>query len=396
MSLEGFLAGQRWFAGSAVEKAIVLEEEDLAGGARWAIVDADGVRYQVVLGEVDGHLADVAAVPEVALALLRRVAPAEDAQVVRPIGVDQSNTSLVFDERIVLKLFRRLADGPNPDVEVSEALAAAGFDNVAAPVATWFEGGTHLAIVQHYLAGGTEGWALALTSLRDLYGGDGDDPAASGGDFAAEARRLGAITARMHRGLADAFGRSPGSPREWIAGMKRQLARLDPPEPGAVAVIERLEAVKEGGQSIRVHGDYHLAQVLRTDAGWFVLDFEGEPARPVEDRRRPSSPLKDVAGMLRSFDYAAQVALRDQDEHRRADLASRATAWEKRNRGAFLEGYIEEAASSGLLPGDDLSLSTVLAAFELDKAVYELLYERAHRPDWAEIPRRAMNRLVNG
>src|SRR5439155_12290607 len=149
----------------------------------------------------------------------------------------------------------------------------------------------------------------------------------------------------------------------------------------------RLRWVEDPGPTIRVHGDYHLGQVMRTDNGWYVLDFEGEPARPLEERRRPSSPLKDVAGILRSLHYASETAVRNYDQPDQAErLGMLAAAWEGRNRRAFLDGYCETAQPAGLLPGDDASVATVLGAFELDKAVYELAYEQSHRPDWVGIP----------
>ncbi len=150
--------------------------------------------------------------------------------------------------------------------------------------------------------------------------------------------------------------------------------------------------VRDPGPAIRVHGDYHLAQVLRTDAGWYVLDFEGEPARPLEERTRPSSPLKDVAGMLRSFSYASAVALSYQED----DLSSLGRAWEARNRECFLAGYLRKAMDGeAILPTDPAVRSAVLAAFELDKALYEVAYERANRPDWAHIPLGAVQRLTS-
>jgi maltokinase len=135
---------------------------------------------------------------------------------------------------------------------------------------------------------------------------------------------------------------------------------------------------------------------MRTDAGWYVLDFEGEPARGLEERTRPTTPLKDVAGMLRSFQYAARVALRDQvgDADPDQALERRAGAWEDRNRRAFLEGYLGYPGVDELLPGDDGSRAAVMTAFELDKAIYELAYERSYRPEWIAIPRDAIRGLI--
>ncbi|MDQ3758187.1 MAG: aminoglycoside phosphotransferase [Actinomycetota bacterium] len=373
--LPSFLGRQRWFAGPEPEKVVVVDDDEIVPGLQWMVVEADGARYQVVvglrpadpppeylhgheqavLGPVEDALAfDATVDPEYAKALLHRLLPDEHVEHVRPMGVEQSNTSLVCDDRLVLKLFRRLPGGPNPDVAVPAALAEAGFAHVAEPLATWAYDDDHLAVVQPFLAGGAEGWALALASLRDLYAAE-CDPAEAGGDFAAESARLGEITARMHVAMAAAFG------------------------------VE--------GEGIRVHGDYHLGQVLRTDVGWFVLDFEGEPLRPLEQRTAPSSPYKDVAGMLRSFHYASQVALLERDESERQPLAVLAEAWEQRNRAAFLDGYHGVDGIDELLPRDR---DPQLTAHELEKAEYELAYERAHRPDWEWIPQAAIRRLQQG
>ena len=379
-ALADFLARQRWYAGDRPSSVKVVTDELLADGAaplRQWVVDADSVEYHVpvgsrppdqlpdavgddaVIGEFDGLVVyDALVDPELCLTLLD-VVSGETAERVRPAGAEQSNTSLVFDDRVILKVFRRLAHGPNPDVEVTTALDAVGFNHVPEPVAVWRQDGVDLAIVQEYLFGGSEGWALALTSLRDLYGGGGD-PSESGGDFAGDAERLGTTTARLHLALAEAFGVTPG---------------VDDPH------------------LIRVHGDYHLGQVMRTDLGWFILDFEGEPARPLEERRRPASPYKDVAGMLRSFDYAAQVTLLERGETEPTGLIEAAAAWEQRNRNAFLAGYDATKGIDELLPADPGVRSSRLRFYELEKARYELAYERAHRPDWEEIPRAAIARL---
>jgi maltokinase len=202
----------------------------------------------------------------------------------------------------------------------------------------------------------------------------------------------------MHVALAEAFGAEPGDGAAWAAAMIEQLDRVAPKSPwragvkGAFAALARLEAP---GCATRVHGDFHLGQVMRIETGWFVLDFEGEPSRPLEERRRKTSPVKDVAGMLRSFHYATQAALVERDQGEREALAPVASAWEERNRQAFLRGYREAKGIDELLPRDEEAFRTVLLAFELDKAVYELAYERDHRPDWATIPLQAIRRAVS-
>lgn len=362
-----------------------------------------------VLGEFEtdagpATVYDAVADPELCLVLLGVACPGSEARMVRTIGAEQSNTSLVYDEAVILKVFRRLADGPNPDVVVTEALARVGFTQVPEPLATWRSAGRDLGFAQRFLAGAIEGWAMALTSLRDLYAdgpggwaGIEKDPAQAGGDFGAEAERLGEMTAAMHLALAAAFGTQPADVDAWAEGMTAQIDRvLD----GDVArrartVVERLRGLGEVVPAGRVHGDYHLGQVMRTDSGWFVLDFEGEPARPLVERTLPSSPMKDVAGMLRSFQYASAAAMSTAED----DVIGLARAWEARNRDKFLTGYLRRAADAEagtrILPDDPTTRSALLAAFELDKAVYEVAYERAHRPDWEAIPTAAIGRLVD-
>ena len=161
----------------------------------------------------------------------------------------------------------------------------------------------------------------------------------------------------------------------------------------ALAILDELR-LADPGPAIRTHGDYHLGQVMRTDAGWYVLDFEGEPDRPLEERQRPTSPLRDVAGMLRSLHYASAVALTERDGD---EFAEAAAAWEARNRQAFLDGYLPVGGQGrASCPPTEASVDAVLAAFELEKAVYELSYERAHRPDWEHIPLTALRRLGVG
>jgi maltokinase len=158
---------------------------------------------------------------------------------------------------------------------------------------------------------------------------------------------------------------------------------------------EALRAVGDPGRSIRVHGDYHLGQTLRTDAGWFILDFEGEPAVPLPERRKPSSPLRDVAGMLRSFHYAAHVALVARgDAADQEELVALGMRWEQHVGDAFRKGYFGTDGIDTLLPASTRDRDTVLNAFILAKAVYEVGYELAHRPDWVRIPLEAVGRLV--
>jgi maltokinase len=430
--IPAYLGRQRWYAGSSTpdpDSIRLLDAEELAttgGGAHrllWAMVEAEGARYQLLVGErqggepaefLNGHepsvfgsagdayYYDATLDPELARALLAVVTGRDDATRVRPVSAEQSNTSLVFDDRIILKVFRRLVEGANPDVEVTEALVKAGFQHVAKPLASWNRDGVDLAFAQDFLAGGSEGWALALTSLRDFYGGDENEPGEAGGDFAAEARRLGQMTAQMHLAMATAFGvvrrddfRGGGWPAV-VAAIAARIRDVVGAAGSADTILERLRAVNDPGPAVRVHGDYHLGQVMRTDTGWYVLDFEGEPARPIEERLAPSSAMKDVTAMLRSFQYAAHFVLLEREDRERASVERRAEAWEAHNRSAFLEGYFRTPGIDDLLPGNDEDRSAVMLGFELDKALYEVAYEEAYRPGWVEIPRTAIRRILSG
>ncbi|MBO0803541.1 MAG: phosphotransferase [Nocardiopsaceae bacterium] len=309
------------------------------------------------------------------------------------ISKEQSNTSLVYGEESILKVFRRIAPGPSPDLEVTTALARAGSEHVAEPlgwIETRLEGvTTSLAILSRYLRLATDGWSMAATSVRDLYAPPETGAADAGGDFAGEARRLGQATAEVHAVMADAFGTDVADADVVTELTERMFRKLDlaaaaVPELGKYADMigdsySQLAKLKKPFPVQRVHGDYHLGQVLRTpEAGWVVLDFEGEPAAPLAERRARSSPLRDVAGMLRSFDYAARhqlVGRPDADEQ-----AATAHDWVRRNSRAFRAGYAE---AGGLGPDEN---AVLLRALQLDKAVYEVLYEARHRPSWLPIP----------
>ena len=306
---------------------------------------------------------------------------------------EQSNTSLVYGEEAILKVFRRVAAGLNPELEVSAALGRLGARHVAEPFG-WMQTGegdelTILSILSRYLRAASDGWSLAATSVRDLYAQPDTSPADAGGDFAGEARRLGTATAEVHRDLVTAFGAAelPAGAADRLAGpMRRRLADAlaAVPELGEhaamlTAAYAELAGLDEPVPVQRIHGDYHLGQVMRTQTGWVVLDFEGEPAVPLAARRAPSSPLRDVAGMLRSLDYAARHQLLDRPE--RAALERPARDWVRRNREAFCAGYAEVGGAA-----DPRKHEVLLRAFELDKAVYEVMYEARNRPSWLPIP----------
>jgi len=252
-------------------------------------------------------------------------------------------------------------------------------------------------MAQAFLPVASDGWALALASVRDLYAEGDLHPDEVGGDFAGEAHRLGAATASVHADLARVLPATPADD-SWLVDTAAQMrARLDAacrvvPEltEHAAALRATYDAFATASAAItlqRIHGDLHLGQVLRTAAGWTILDFEGEPARPLAERTRPSTPLRDVAAMLRSFDYAARSLLLDGQED--SQLAYRAGEWSDRNRAAFCDGYGEESGQ------DPRAVPELLRALEADKAVYETVYEARNRPGWLSIPLRSLDRITS-
>jgi maltokinase len=416
--LGDFLPRQRWFAGDTVNDVEVLSLETVVGGEpslTWVLVEVDGAKYQlpvggradkgsevlegkfrVTLGEVDGTvLYDALFDPELAIALLHFVAPSEEATIARPLPVEQSNSSVVYDERLILKLFRRIHDEPNPDVEINEVLYEAGFPHVVPQVGVLERDGRHLAVVRQYLLEATDGWYLAQTSLRDLFAAR-LAPEECGADFAPEARRVGEVIGQLHLAMADAFGTEPAKTSDWLAGFRVQLDRTpgDFDHAAVAALYDRVSSVTDAGSAVRVHGDLHLGQVLQADTGWYVIDFEGEPNRPVHERTLPSSPLRDIAGMLRSFHYAARSAMLERFAEVDDELEELSAAWEQRASESFRAGYLSVDGIEALLPRSDADREIVTAAFELDKAVYEVGYELAHRPDWVAIPIGAIERTL--
>ena len=306
---------------------------------------------------------------------------------------EQSNTSIIVETGepgesapVIIKVFRVLQSGENPDVAVQTALAEAGSTLVPQPVGwvtgTWPAGDGvvrgHLAFAQEFLPGVQDAWRIALGAARD------------DADFTGRARELGAVTAQVHATLREAFG------TEELTAQRRQamLDRLRERHAEACAAVPELAQYDDQVASVfaaaaeadwpplqRIHGDYHLGQVLEVpERGWVLVDFEGEPLRPLEERALPDLALRDVAGMLRSFDYAAGSLAQDTDLDR--------VRWARAARGAFLEGYAVESGE------DPATSSAVLTAMELDKALYEVVYEARHRPAWVGIPVAAVRALV--
>jgi maltokinase len=295
-----------------------------------------------------------------------------------------------------MKLFRRIPPGLNPDLELNRVLARAGSQHVArllGAIESTDPAGQPLTLgmVSEYARNSAEGWAMAAASARDLLNDLETRADEVGGDLAGESFRLGEAVASVHNTLADQLGVSTGRmPAEAMVGRLAQAANAVPElQPYRERAETALRAAGEVDIDLqRVHGDLHLGQVLRTPAGWLLIDFEGEPGQPVEERRRPDSPLRDVAAMLRSYEYAAYQVLVGRDDGDQK-LNERAREWIDRNQNAFCDGYAEVAGY------DPRERSTALRAYELDKALYEVAYEAKYRPTWMRIPLKSVDRLLS-
>jgi maltokinase len=444
--LLGTIASQRWFGGKSkdVLDARVLDAAVTPGEPPILALAIVEVRYGLqthdlyhlplgfrpssdgwtasVIAETEGWVVyDAIADPELArrmLELIRADAALESSEAtivfrpigelpaelgeVRPMGSEQSNSSLVLGEQLVLKLYRRIAPGMNPELEVLRFLTERGFEHTAALEGyISYEGRpleATLATVQEFVPAQGDGWELALDSLA------GGRP----NWIPEHARRLGEVTALLHNALASDPSDPHFAPEEpstealalLSASVDEEIEQVFaalPDIPALADVRGRGEEVREHlrlltnighvGRVIRTHGDYHLGQALWTDEGdWLVLDFEGEPARSVAERRRKTSPLRDVAGMVRSFAYAASAA------HIQRGVEP-PEGWEERCRSEFLDGYFE-TADAGLLPLTRDQAERLLTVFELEKAVYELRYELHNRPGWVAIPAAGILRML--
>jgi maltokinase len=425
--LREWIQQRRWYASksrsvSAVEVAehLMLREQPPLFLALVQTRFATGTHelYQLLVG--DGTF-DALSEPEAALELVRQMEcsgelegaegrfafcragglpQVRDDASARVVGVEQSNSSVVFDERVVLKLFRKLEPGINPELELLRFLTAREFESIA-PLYGWYDyDGQALAatlgVAQEFLPDATGGWELALDRVIS----EPDWLLAQIGD-------LGEVTARLHSALASDASDPAFAPEEpsqeslslLTATVDEDIERIFvrlPDDERVAPIAGRGQDVRErlanraqlgaGGRVIRTHGDYHLGQTLHTPRGWVIIDFEGEPARPLPERRAKRSPLRDVAGMLRSFAYATSAAT--------IQLGTPAPPeFEERARERFLERYLASVDST-LLPAGDAAVLNLLSIFELEKAIYELQYELDHRPDWVPIPVAGIRRLL--
>jgi predicted trehalose synthase len=453
--LDGWVPRQRWFAGKGTSGELTLDGYlDLSPGAGSAesresagvqvqvhVVSATTTRgevttYQVPLvlradplpgqeaalvGRLDGrHVYDGAHDPAFVRGWLELIAEQRSVRMpggpsaqgrLQPGGVtvpvdgaahvlsgEQSNTSVIVDGSppVIVKLFRTLYGGANPDVVVQSALAAAGSSRVPTP-SGWIEGSWtrsdgsavsgHLAFASEFLVGTRDAWREASESL------------ARGEDFGEQAYTLGQATAEVHRTLAETLATEAASPArrselihalrvraDWACGQVEDLAGI---EREIRAIHDQLDELADFPVLQRIHGDYHLGQVLDVpDRGWVLLDFEGEPLRPISERSDPDLALRDVAGMLRSFDYAAHQA--ETSDLPPAEAIAWGQAWSARCRDDFCLGYADVHGQ------DPREHAALLVALELDKALYEVVYEARNRPDWIDVPLRAVARLTGG
>ena len=460
-SLLESLVEERWFgAGSKqptdikfLDRATVSE-----GPPRFEIVlaaitfdDKDRRVYQLLLLSEDGTPVDIAKAPDHLRPIGSLMAHGQSlagkrgafhfggvglnpleppgGKSIKVVKAEQSNSSFVFDGRVIMKFFRRLEAGSNPDLELNRFLTDVAFEGVPGQVGEIAYRGTierkqatiDLAIAQQYIGRASDGWERTVRAVGELLRSSPSNESGrqrrdvveeAAAQILGELEQLGDTTAGMHVALGRddvppellAEPVKPVDINSWIRRAKAALGRASRhPEfaPGihehATNVVDALRSVKDPGVKMRIHGDYHLGQALFTRRGWMLLDFEGEPLRTLEERRAKHSPLRDVAGLLRSLSYAASTALfesasPDTDDWRR--LEPWADTWETLARDRFLVGYRRRSHEGRFLSSDRSTLALMLSFFELDKALYEYIYETEHRPQWVRIPLRGIRTVL--
>ncbi len=461
--LSGFLERQRWFGGKARSIASVQLADALELGERgWLTVitvafdTGERQQYLLPLAVVDGSaaaalwrdrreavfasldagriLADGVYDDALCIALLdmiqgtrRFVSPGgvwkpdrmrQDAIVsvhpIRRTAPDQSNTSILFGDAAILKLFRRVEFGPNPDVEIGGFLTRLGFPHVPRTLGT-LEYMRHgdppaaIAMLQQFVPNRGNGWEVML-DLLGAVGKDGTSSPAVNDLPALLGRRTSELHVHLAKGEGESLAPEPFRDAALAHAAEEMRRRAEAHLDVLVSSVDRLDretrasgtqvldmrrtlvdvfttmaALEDAGQRIRCHGDYHLGQTLITDDNVVILDFEGEPARPLAERRAKSSPLRDVAGMLRSFSYAATTAARSR-EGGAAQAAESYQAWEAHASRLFLNAYLETVRGAGILPPNRRDVTALLRAYVMDKALYEVAYELNNRPNWVAIP----------
>ncbi len=443
-ALRGFLVRQRWTGGDPIIGTAIAGVHTVTGNPVVAIALVEAyvalgthTVHQLLLGfrapqggddaiavvdDVEIH--ELAGTPGHMIEIVRRMREgitigteghsiafaSTDAESVEPmpheaelIAGSQSNTSVIVDRRLLLKCYRRLEPGLHPELEMLNALRDHG-TGLVPPLLGWYEhrGGlmdTTLGILQPFRAGAIDGWNLILTGLREDRGEPLFTVIAALGDtigrlhaalaaqsdpaFAPEevdAQSVALQTATLDERILEMFTQFPhGDP---ILGPLRH--RCD----DVRSLAGQLSAAAGLGRRIRVHGDLHLGQALWVGDRWEITDFEGEPDRPLSERRRKHSPLRDLAGLLRSIDYVAGAA--------RREGITVPDGWAAEAREILTRGYIDAVESTGLLPPTDTVRYELIALFELEKVLYEIAYERSHRPDWVSIPVEGLHRMIGG
>jgi trehalose synthase-fused probable maltokinase len=478
--LPGFLIEQRWFGGKAraVRSLEILDSIPMTDGAvaadlllvivRYAdkypdetyavpLLPGDDLRdalrepafLTLLLKSIEsgqifrGNEGELFASPSSAF---RSGPPAADLRA-KLVSAEQSNSSVIFEDRYILKLFRQVGEGINPELEIGTFLTErARFAHAPAVAGSMIYRGHDgsfrtLGILQSFVRNQGNAWEYTLGELETYFGrvseGAPDGPPL--GSYPDAVELLGQRTAELHVALASDAGQPDFAPEPFsdafrdafrrsaldqcdrvFRTLESQADRLpDPARESARQVRELRPAVEdrlrrfgsglEGGTRIRIHGDYHLGQVLHADRDFVIIDFEGEPARPLAERRAKQSPLQDVAGMLRSFHYAAIKGMRDRlagseadggnpaaAVAARAELLPWASAWKSAVSQRFLNAYLPAAESGHFLPKSEIAVRSLLDAYLLTKAVYELGYELNNRPDWVIIPLTGILDIMGG